>query len=394
MLTPQLQKLDLRVTAELHIYKSMLKSKLIISASAFPSYILEKVKASAVPQDVAHVNVHARLFKSNAVVSSMADIMNDIRATLGIESEISGGKKKRLRAVDYAAEDNPTKQITVKNNEPQETFIKESESHIESIVKPLQEEYGVHGSDDKTLDLDFYKARLAVSSDDESFQGVNSEGSWAASQVLSHVTPNSQSPSPPSSSSIPSASASSRPHKTPSTTPKSTTFLPSLTMGYISDSNSEISNLSSTASNGGPKLRKNRRGQQERRQIWEKKYGQNANHLKNHTDPLSSRHRDRDRGWDARKGASTPENQGRRGRGRGRGRDVRTGSSRSVGRGGPTSSGANSDPVQAITKANRVEGGIKGKQTTEAALHPSWEAAKKAKEKRTGVSFQGKKVVF
>lgn len=375
----------------------MLKSKLIISAPAFPSYISAKVKAAVAQQDIAHVNVHARLFGSNAVANSMSDIMNDIGATLGIGIESSEGKKKRLRAADFAGDDNPIKQGVARNINTGKNLMKEDAWHTKPIPETPHEEPDVPGSDNESLDLALYNSQLAASSSDESFQGVNSEDSWATPKMLKHRPPNDQSPSQSSSDPFPSASAPPRPHKALSIKPKSTTFLPSLTMGgYISDSNSEISNLSSDADNGAPKPRKNRRGQQERRQIWEKKYGRNANHLKNHPETSNSQHRDRDRGWDARKGASAPGDRGKRGRGRGtgRGRDVRPGSSRSGARGGQTSSGANSDPVQARIRTDRKEGANDGKRTTEAALHPSWEAAKKAKEKRTGVSFQGQKVVF
>ena len=47
--------------------------------------------------------------------------------------------------------------------------------------------------------------------------------------------------------------------------------------------------------------------------------------------------------------------------------------------------GANSDPVK-LRKSKSKE--ISG------SLHPSWEAAKKAKEQKTTAPFQGKKVVF
>lgn len=61
--------------------------------------------------------------------------------------------------------------------------------------------------------------------------------------------------------------------------PIKTTFLPSLSAGYIpaSDDSDPDEELESFAPMKQP--RKNRRGQRERRGIWEKKYGKNARHL-------------------------------------------------------------------------------------------------------------------
>lgn len=49
-------------------------------------------------------------------------------------------------------------------------------------------------------------------------------------------------------------------------------------------------------------------------------------------------------------------------------------------------SGANSDPVRPRTE--------KKPKATDGPLHPSWEAAKKAKEQKKSVVFEGKKTVF
>ncbi|KAI9765013.1 MAG: hypothetical protein M1835_007469 [Candelina submexicana] len=95
--------------------------------------------------------------------------------------------------------------------------------------------------------------------------------------------------------------------------------------------------------------RKNRRGQQARRAIWEKKYGQS-----------------RDQGWNPRSGAI---------------RDTR----RQPRLKALQASGANSDPIKPRPGA---QNGV------EKALHPSWIAAKKAKEKKQSAPFQGTKVVF
>ncbi|TPR04721.1 Alcohol dehydrogenase GroES-like domain family protein [Aspergillus niger] len=137
--------------------------------------------------------------------------------------------------------------------------------------------------------------------------------------------------------------------KASSTPATSTTFLPSLTMGgYWSGSEDEAED--GEAANEPPR-RKNRMGQQARRALWEKKYGSGANHVKQEKNKRKAG--GRDNGWDARRGAT--DGGDRWGRG-----------------GGP--------PAK--------------KPEDNKPLHPSWEAARKAKEQKATAAFQGKKVTF
>ncbi|PWW80757.1 BUD22-domain-containing protein [Tuber magnatum] len=69
----------------------------------------------------------------------------------------------------------------------------------------------------------------------------------------------------------------------PKTKSGASTFLPTLLTGYISDSSTSTSSTTRPKRKKGPpekKQRKNRMGQQARRALWAKKYGQNAAHLK------------------------------------------------------------------------------------------------------------------
>ena len=224
--------------------------------------------------------------------------------------------------------------------------------------------------DDQELDFSMYDARLAGSSDSDFEDDVTSQ-----TRPNNITDMNDPQPADISTSRSPSLSASStspppkiRKSDVPPTASNST-FIPSLMGGYWSGSESAEGD-EAVESNA----RKNRMGQQARRLLWEKKFGKKANHLKR---------KERDEGWDPRKGAGGGRGRGRGGRGRGRGHDRgpdRNLGSRSEGRG----SGANGYPV-----ASRVKG-----KKDEAPLHPSWEAAKKAKELKRNVAFQGKKVVF
>jgi hypothetical protein len=130
--------------------------------------------------------------------------------------------------------------------------------------------------------------------------------------------------------------------------------------------------------------KKNRRGQRARQQIAEKKFGAKAKHLEN---PKN----DRNQGWDAKKGATDGARGGRGGRGGfGAGRG---GFGAGAGRGGgfnksgpaPGRFTGGDAPAPPKIKHNDDEG----------PLHPSWAAAKAAKEKKAvPIVFAGKKTSF
>lgn len=384
----QSQSLELPVLAELQLYKSMLKSKPILAAPALPPYVSAKVATAPKSQNAALYNIQARLFNSNPVKLAMSETMSSIMAALGLEDTTSAGRKIRLRAPGHKAS-------TRQDIETRETATVNEHLPTNEQLLPAssdQEENYSEGEDcgKDSFDMSAYDSKLADSSDNDSAQEGLPERPSAGIKGLKYEPSKEFSPSPPPSESSESYKITrSKQHETPSSTIKSTVFLPSLTMGgYISGSDSDATNLSTRQST---QPRKNRRGQQERRQIWEKKFGKNANHLKK---PQNRVNQDRDQGWDARKGARADNERGKRGNGRGRewsAGDARNGSGRPS-RGGPTRSGANSDPI-----LGGGEMGDKGQGKAKQAdgpLHPSWEAAKKAKEAAKNAKFQGKKVKF
>ena len=152
---------------------------------------------------------------------------------------------------------------------------------------------------------------------------------------------------------------------------KATTFLPSLAMGgYWSGSESEPNTSDEEAAKIQPK--RNRRGQRARQAIWEQKFGSGANHVQ-------KQRQSRDDGWDPRKGAKSRDGA--------RGSKVRSKPKTQIrDRGNPVMpTGANSDPV------NKKGGKM---PQDDKKLHPSWEAARRQKEEKKTVAFQGKKVIF
>ncbi|KAI0477358.1 Bud-site selection protein [Xylariaceae sp. FL0804] len=167
----------------------------------------------------------------------------------------------------------------------------------------------------------------------------------------------------------------------------SSAFLPALMGGYISGSESASDVDVAPA-------RKNRRGQRARQAIWDKKYGEKAKHHE------KQQTKGRDQGWDMKRGAVAadddrggkpwkqgvrnpfekshvhPERQRQMNHGGGNGerdRDSRPGG------------GGGFEEKKPRPAPKRDDAGT---------LHPSWAAAKKAKEESQKVAFQGKKVVF
>jgi len=165
----------------------------------------------------------------------------------------------------------------------------------------------------------------------------------------------------------------------PPSKPKASAFMSSLSAGYMVGSGSEAeSDIEELA----PK--KNRRGQRARQQIAEKKFGAKAKHLEN---PKN----DRSQGWDAKRGATDGARGGRGGRGgfgAGRG-GFGTGANRGggFGKGAPAPGrfAGGDAPAPPKKKHNDDEG----------PLHPSWAAAKAAKDKKAvPIVFAGKKISF
>lgn len=148
---------------------------------------------------------------------------------------------------------------------------------------------------------------------------------------------------------------------------RDSTFLPSLMGGYISGSES--------ASDVDVAPQKKRLGQRSRQAIWEKKYGARAKHVRE-----EKRSGGRDAGWDMRRGAVEAGDQGRRA-------PWKQGITNPLNR--PAAHGAQDTWQPRETKPepkpiSRDDQGV---------LHPSWQAAKKAKEQKA-TQFQGQKIVF
>ncbi|KKY14205.1 putative cellular morphogenesis protein [Diplodia seriata] len=312
---------------------------------------------------------------------AMAEVVRDVRAILGLDDEAKGPPRaKRARGEEKAGKKAKVVESSSGEDDGEEEEVGDEESGEEN------------GGDEAEWDSEEFAGfsdRIAASSDSES-EGEDVEiklkkGAYQPIRDLSFTPPSSREASP-SASSEPAFSdeeeeesseqeprAKSKSKEKAAVVANKSTFLPSLSaVGYISGSDSEAEDLDDEIA--PPK--KNRRGQRARQQLWEKKYGKGAKHLAKQTEKQK---KDRNAGWDAKRGAVDGDG-GRKGK---FGRDKRDFSS---GGRGPKATDANL--VELGKKKNHRDDGGK--------LHPSWEAAKLAKEKAKlgNAQFQGKKITF
>jgi hypothetical protein len=365
--------------AEVHIYKTLAKSRPISSASTFLHQVSTAAKASQTDkdgqkpqQDRVKNNVTARLYNSNPVKEVMADILKAVQTSLGqgVIGEY-GNPRAQKPQKDGNVQASSSGYLASNSSPTGEDMDAVTGSAVGGKERlPFHQVTGVSSSEGDQIGISKYENRIVDAKDKEnSFDYSSMEGDGKVvvqgrvEAILDPKTDLSLSPPPLESSSTPS-SLKSQKHKKSLTAPKST-FLPSLMGGYWSGSES------AEDESEGLQPRKNRMGQRARRQLWEKKFGMKANHLRGTV---------RDKDWDSKKGAKMADN-----------------------RGGPrsTRSGLRSIDVEMkysrLGKAGETESLGKPRSAvsiSEGPLHPSWEAAKKAKKQAMQATFQGKKIVF
>nr|POE64926.1 protein bud22 [Quercus suber] len=362
--------------AHQYLCKTLLKIKAVSELPDLPDEIRTVGSLSA---DAAALNVHARLCNSNPVKDALPAISIELQRALGLKVVKENVPKKRLRAKDYQDKG------SVISSKAEVTANK-----VETLSRPGRDQ----NLNSKDVDMDASSEgesfgelddRLAPSDDEDLENGDSDidalERQLAAEGVRAKAPNTSTLPKydlaeDMSLSEFDSDNGSESPPPTrKAAAAKSATFVPSLSLGgYISGSGSDLDDEIDIA----PPT-KNRRGQRARQKIWEQKYGAKAAHLKDDKKKAQS---GRAQGWDMKRGATD----GRERRGGGRG-----GGLGGAGQGGHRSSKAarnngGNEMAKKKDPKHRDDGG---------PIHPSWEAAKKAKELRDKpVAFQGKKVTF
>jgi hypothetical protein len=403
-----LKGLDLDKMADAQLYKSLLKVKVIAESEFLPEEVrreLPRPEGSEEERKALH-NVTSGMRNMKPVKEVMEEVMSGMYIAMGIPAPVAkgkGGKKEPVKGILKNPVGVPRRAEPEEDEgmeEIEETGSDESswegfDSGDES--EDMDTEGGVRIGDDENeedddedeLDeeaLSHYDALIGASSDEESFDeskydikrssqpstrlSLSLSPSLSPSEIPSPSEAQSQSPSPPPQKAPKPAKAKT---KEPPKKTGGSTFLPTLMGGYWSGSESSASDLEDDNLTAAP-IRKNRPGQMARRAIWEKKFGERANHIKSGKGAVSEkRNKEKDDGWDAKRGA---KDSGDRSRGRGgRQRDFRQ------------ATGENAVAVEPRKRGM-------GKKDDVGKLHPSWEAAKKAKETKKTATFQGRKVTF
>ncbi|KAL4962156.1 BUD22 family protein [Aspergillus stella-maris] len=373
-----LKTLDPTKCAEKYLFKQLAKTKRIEETQVFYRFKQAKKLTVEAPKSTEEANVTARLFMSQPVKNVLPGIMERLKALFALDKE-SGKKVKKGTG---KATENDEEQAQ------REVSIPVSDDEDDAGDEDIEME-DTDGNSDSEEDYSAFDARLAPDSDEEEESEDDALTRPQIRRSSMSITPSPE-PSPePSISLSASRTPSPPPTKKPKPTGKepkapatSTTFLPSLMMGgYWSGSENEESDVDAenAADDIAPK-RKNRMGQQARRALWEKKYGAGAKHVKETANKKGNKKgKGRDSGWDLRKGA-TGDGDGSRSRfGTGSNSMAVTGERRF----GGASAGAGDGGKDAKKKADANK-----------PLHPSWEAARKAKEAKATAAFSGKKVVF
>ncbi|PTB69135.1 Bud-site selection protein [Trichoderma citrinoviride] len=429
-----LKALDLKHTARHHLHTNLMRIKAVETSPDIPQELRDPVPWPALPQEEITLrnNVISILCNAASVRHVLDRAVADICETLGVPvptkskrvrnkrkdtedqpadreveavNEVDGesakapaksGKKKEAAKVDAKedakeedAEESDFEGFGSDSNgdgdadEPRPTIEELDDSDQESEISKFANLLG--GSSDEDSDefdeelLAKYRGTEKVNLDDISVSGSGSEDEDDDNEgddeeeepesITGSRSPKEEKEKEKKKRAAKAALKAAR--------PGDSTFLPTLMGGYISGSES-ASDIEAP--------RKKRRGQRARQAIWEKKYGANARHLQKQAAKGG-----RDAGWDMKRGAVGPEDQGRgKWRKGGRGLPGRPAGGAAGGARGYSQGRGNDREQGRAAPAPRPP----TKKDNEGPLHPSWEARKKAKEAQKNVAFAGQKVVF
>ncbi|KAJ5287354.1 hypothetical protein N7478_003040 [Penicillium angulare] len=378
-----LKKLDYQAIADKYLYKQLSKTKRIAESPIFLEFQEGKNISTDGPKSAAESNILGRLFKATPVKNVVPNLIAEIRKLIGVD-DLPAGKQDKAGAKKNA----PTKE-NVEKPKRQDKAVSVSESESGDGPRQGADLNVSDGNESGDEDFSQFDSRLAPGSGSEAEDSEDEDDEMKTkgfdpADISDSV---SRSPSPDYSEAEEEEEdeeekSSPPPKKTKASAlsaaqSQNTTFLPSLMMGGYWSGSEEATDDEKEAA---PAPRKNRMGQQARRALWEKKYGEKANHVQ--AEQKNQRH-NRDNGWDMKRGA--------------------TGTAGSAGRGhsGGYGGGYGGDSGRPLNRSERRAGGYPSGQPNRAPppkddgpVHPSWEAKKKQKEKNAMAAFAGKKVVF
>lgn len=337
--------------ASKYLFKQLSKTKRIAESPPFAHFKESKSRIPTDgPQSPAEANVLARLYKSNPVKNVLPGIMDGFRKILKLDEPVSAERTKK-------GQDGDKEEV----KKPKD--VKEKDTDTDAEDHDMED-----ASDDD--DLAQFDSRLANSDSEEEEEEEDDDDDNDDHNDAMSITPSASPSLSPEPSPQPQPTKKPKQQASKPTPATSTTFLPSLSMGgYVSGSESEDPDAENDSERP---VRKNRMGQQARRALWEKKYGAGARHVRAQKEKEK---KDRDRGWDMKRGATEASSGG------GRNDKKKTDGSR--------------PRPQRDNNAGHGHGQKQGKKKEDdKPMHPSWEAARKAKEQKTNMAFQGQKVTF
>lgn len=374
-----LKALNLEQLADQHLRKTLARVKSLKDAEPLQEYIAGIREGSKDPNTL---NVTARLFKVKHVTKVVDGAIESLKSILGITKgkEEAGGAKAQEQKSSKNKETAKTEDVDMKDasDDGDDPYMAFSARIAEPSSGEDDDEASVAGDERPPSILDSESEHdpdddlnAESESENESVAGVEAEGRVGEpSSDEESEESDSESGSDSDEAVIPTKKAKITAVEAK---PTSSAFIPALShAAYFSGSESEASDLDVDIA-----PRKNRRGQRARQKLAELKYGQKAKHLEK---------AQRSATFDPKRGAvSGTDKRQRRGKPMGR---------------GPQQSGGNAEPLGERKDKKDRKMGIGAKRDDKGELHPSWQAAKKAKESKklkidvSGAKPAGKKVVF
>ncbi|TFK52536.1 Bud-site selection protein [Heliocybe sulcata] len=301
--------------------------------------------------------VQARLLSSKVVANAAVAVVHSILRFLHPESAVSNAADGVED--DAQTSDRPHKLSRLRTESPGGSDLEDDDDGDAASVES-DEEDAYQGSDD-------------APEEEVGSGGASDDSGVIHSDAYDEDDPDSDDPHANSRSTKSEGAGNSK---------SDSTFLPSLSVGFIrGDSDSDFSDGEAASILGGPK--KNRRGQRARRAIWEKKFGKNANHIKKGRDQGSSQGGARDRRGGGQESFARYNKRGE-------------GTAESASKHPPRRANPGAVPAQSNARMDTHPRVPNARPKEEKPLHPSWEAKKKLKEKQAAsiVPPQGKKIKF
>lgn len=390
------QSLDLHQAAKIHLRASLLKVKSIAATAEVAEELRAGIpKTELTPEDkIAFNNVTSALYKYNPVKQAVDRAVTSLCESLDIEDP-KKPKKSKTSSLDEEEEEAPPKAKALKTRGDEDvTMVEQEEEEEEEVTDfdgfesdvdepgPAVGEPDSEAEAKEEVEFAKYDELLGSSSDEDEDEGddmykrfrgqekvdlddISLSGSGSESDVEEDSSESEEAPSVPQ----PTVKKTTKESKQKSAKAakvgpvRDSTFLPSLMGGYISGSES--------ASDIDVAPPKKRLGQRSRQAIAEKKYGARAKHLRQ-----ERRNGGRDAGWDMKRGAVEAGDHNRKAPWK---------------KGGPHQ-GNRYDQGPHQPQGQRTEP-RPTKRDDQGQLHPSWQAAKKAKEQKAA-TFSGQKIVF